>query len=136
MQRLGTFSKLVGVTPPAMFEVECELGDANFGLIHLLAGHTKDMRGYMGTANLAMAAEDEGYRTTQGIHAGIAYCLNIANLEMILYGGLGKWIFVGKGGAFLVTDGLMGGTLKVTSFYKRAHGPNSSDKVYWKRKSF
>lgn len=134
LQRLGSFHKIIGITPPAVFEVECQLGNAHFGLIHLLAGHTNAMRGYIGTDNPAQDVGDEGYRTIQGVQAGIAHCLNIANLQMILYGGVGKWIFVGKGGAFLVTDGLMGGSLKVTTFYKKTGAINATDKLYWKRR--
>ncbi|MFO1161821.1 MAG: hypothetical protein U1E60_23495 [Reyranellaceae bacterium] len=135
LSRLGTFSSLPGVALPASFNVCMTLGNAHFGLIHLLAGHTKTMRSMIGNNNLAQDEVDEGYRTVQGIQAGIIDCMKISELREIRYGGAGKWLFFGKDDACLVTDGLIGGTLKITTFYKKAEGPNKSDALYWKRKA-
>jgi hypothetical protein len=118
---------------PRLFDVRVPMGNANYGLIHLLAGHTNNMRKFMGTTNQAQSPQDEGYRTMQGIQMGLLERLGLRELKEIRHAIVGsKWMFSGKNGALLVTKKMPDGTFWVTTLYEKNGA--SKDKLIWKRK--
>lgn len=85
---------------PRLFDIRVPMGNAKYGLIHLLARHTNNMRKFMGTTNQASGPADEGYRTMQGMMER----LELEQLQEIGYAFVGsKWMFSGKHGALPVT---------------------------------
>ena len=111
------------------------LGNGRYGLIHLLAGHDDDMRGWMGNANPTQNQGDQGYRTIQGVQVGLMKRLAIAELQEIRRDVGNKWLFIGKDGACLVATQAAGKPyLTITTFYKSAGRVGGDSAIYWQRK--
>jgi hypothetical protein len=106
MQNLGT---QLSNPPPldAMMGLTLKLGNASFGLIHMIAGHHDDLRtltgagvAQVGGSTPEQQAEMQQYRSYLAIQAGLQQCLGISSLQAIYQDATdpSKWIFVGLWG--------------------------------------
>jgi hypothetical protein len=122
---------------PDAFNIVMPLGAHDFGLIHLLAGHLKDARNLMGTANPARSPEDEVYRTTQGVQKGIVDALSPRGLNAVALDEppAGSWVFLGANDVKLVVRKQSSSDYSVTTMFKGGRLRNK-DGVAWKRKGY
>ena len=135
LEWLGAFHTLPdNLAPPATFDIRMCLGNAKFGLIHVLAGHVDDMRRWTsGVANVQGEAM-QAYRTILGLHRGLTELLSLSALQEIRRDDGDKWIFVGADDACLVcTRAPNAAYLTVTTLYRREGSPKG--KPYWTRRS-
>ncbi|MBK1706775.1 hypothetical protein CKO40_20065 [Halochromatium glycolicum] len=120
---------------PQRFDVVMPLGNHAFGLIHLLAGHLKDARSLTGPPSSGLSAEDEVYRTTQGVQRGIGEALSPGGLNAVALEDPvnRKWIFLGANGVTLVVRGHANGAFSATTMFKGGKIAPTARKA-WKRR--
>lgn len=131
----------------AQMNFSLKLGNASFGLIHIIAGHHDDLRTLTG-AGVANAGgsspETQQYRSFLAIQAGLQQCLGMASLQAIFRDATNanKWIFVGLWNqkAVIVVTQKDGGVYSLTTLYigDPASTPASigsgQRRIAWKRK--
>ena len=101
---------------PAKAPLVLKLGAHYFGLIHLLAGHYNNTRRWIGTQNptrvpdiamptaqqaeqiAAARAEQESYRTIQGIQRALGDALAVSAIQKVVQGPQGKYQIYGMAG--------------------------------------
>lgn len=134
MDRLGTFHPIAWAgPPPAVFDIRMCLGNAGFGLIHMLAGHVDDMRRWTEAVPNVPGDGMQAHRTLQALHFGLTELLTLGNLREIRRDVGDTWIFVGADDACLVCTRAPNALhLTVTTFYRRMREAKGS--LYWKRR--
>ena len=123
---------------PRVFEIRMCLGCQAFGLIHLLAGHYRNTRTWIGTHNPSPLSppastrdiegqrryeqqhlDDESYRTIQGIQRALNESLTVSAMQKVIRSTGNKYILIGafaNGPAKIVVQD-NGGTFTVTTMY-------------------
>jgi hypothetical protein len=134
MERIGTFHQIAWAgPPPTQFDIRMCLGNAAFGLIHMLAGHVDDMRRWTESVIQVEGEGMQAYRTMQALHVGVNELLALKNLREIRRDIGDVWIFVGADDACLVcTRAPNAAYLSVTTMYRRTR--QAKGDLYWKRR--
>jgi hypothetical protein len=122
-------------TLPATIEIGVKLGNAAFGLIHLLAGHDKAVRN-VGPYTVASLGEanDDVYRTMLSLQSGMRRFDNLTIAEIHHDPAKDKLLIKGTESGFIVVTRTAGSPRYAITTVYNTQSPTFGNKIYAKTK--